>query len=196
MTDIQKSPTKEVKVEKTGSSSIGANYQIKADLQKPIDILTENILSPASKALLGKHKYTIIVSNQTGFEMKRVDTYNDSENWPLADIKSGLIEIARFEVKSWSFAATYELNGGYQIGLAASSPLMGKDKIDIYAPKGKTTNSPLTGETAVNIDIERIWKEMDNGNDKNIHGGKCRAYIQSIDQGQKVWVFEIKPWWS
>lgn len=65
--------------------------------------------------------------------------------------------------------------------LAASSPLVGKDKIAIEA----------TAERSV----KTVWDDMDDGNDKSTGGGKCRAYIKSIEGGRKVWVFEIKPWW-
>lgn len=158
-----------------------ASQQFSANLQKPIDVLTENILGPATSALLGKHKYKFIIANKTDAIMKRVQAHNDSDNWPFDSIEPQHTAVASLDVKSWSFGAMYELLDQHKIILAGSSPLMGKDKIAIEA----------TAERSV----KTVWDEMDDGNDKATGGNKCRAYIKSIEGGQKVWIYEIFPWW-
>lgn len=60
------------------TTSTGTTFQVNAELQKPIEILTTQFLDPATSFLLGKHKYQILIDNKTNATMTRIGTHNDS----------------------------------------------------------------------------------------------------------------------
>ena len=140
-----------------------------ADVKLDLDDLFRKIIGE-----VGNRDYVIAVSNKTGAALRRVDAYNDSQDWPLFDMEPGE-SAGKLRSVSFSFAAKYE-GGGHTFVLAASSPFAGHNKIDL-----STTDTSC----------KSVWDKMDDGHDKSTPGGS-RAAIMTDTHGAKFWYFELK----
>lgn len=73
----------------------------------------------------------LVVINKTDSPLARVGAYNDNENWPLGDIQPNTAEQVRLPSDAFSFAANYQIAGGKNFQCAASSPFIGRKKLNL-----------------------------------------------------------------
>lgn len=127
-------------------------------------------------------KYVIEVINKTEYTLERVGAHNDSENWPLGDIKPSELGVGKFDCNSFSFAVNYQVKGGSGfIQFAASWPLVGKRKIAI-GNINQDGSSPA----------KKIWDQMDDPSDKSCSNDsvKVRAFMR--EEGKSItWIYEV-----
>lgn len=140
-----------------------------------LDVLFKIIVSSGER-----NSYLLVVQNKTKFTLHRIDSYNNSDNWPFGDIPPEKTIAVQLTRKSFSFSAKYEIREmDLQVIMAASSPVIGGDKIGL--------RSPAEGTPCV-----EVWERMDDGNDKT--GRNARAHIMSTTEvAAKTWVWHIEP---
>lgn len=129
---------------------------------------------------LERNNYVLVVQNKTKFTLRRIESHNNSDNWPFSDVAPETTEAVQLNRKSFSFAAKYEIRElGLQVILAASSPVIGGDKIGLQSP-------------AEGVPCADVWERMDDGNDKV--GRNARAHIMSTTAvAAKTWAWHIEP---
>ncbi|MBK6535004.1 MAG: hypothetical protein IPF99_37325 [Deltaproteobacteria bacterium] len=140
-----------------------------------IDVVIRTIISMSER-----NSYVLVVQNKTKFSMRRVESYNNADNWPFGDIAPETSDAVSLNRKSFSFAAKYEIREmGLHVILAASSPVVGGDKIGLQSP-------------AESVPCKDVWDRMDDGNDKS--GRHARAHVMSTTEvAAKTWVWHIEP---
>lgn len=157
------------------SSSVGKAIE---HITRPAGVAIDDIRKVLTSAF-ERNSYVLIVQNKTKFTLRRVESHNDSDNWPFGDIAPETTDAVRLNRKSFSFAAKYEIRElGLQVILAASSPVIGGDKIGLQ--------SPAEGVRCVDV-----WERMDDGNDKT--GRNARAHLMSTTEvAAKTWAWHIE----
>ena len=139
-----------------------------------LDVLFKIIVSSGER-----NSYLLVVQNKTKFTLHRIESYNNSDNWPFGDIPPEKTIAVQLTRKSFSFSAKYEIREmNLQVIMAASSPVVGGDKIGLQ--------SPAEGVRCVDV-----WERMDNGDDKV--GRSARAQIMSTTEvAAKTWAWLIE----
>jgi hypothetical protein len=128
-------------------------------------------------------KYVIQVANFTGYTLKNVGTYNNSEKWPLGNIFPHELAIRQFSCYSFSFGVNYQIQGGSGfIQLAASSPFPGISNINLG-------NIDETGHSPA----KELWDDMDNSLDKSISNDSVIVHGCLKKEGRtNIWFYEIR----
>jgi len=146
---------------------------INVDANQSIDSILQGLKLTAQAEL--------VVINKTSSPLVRVGAHNENGRWPLGDIQPNTAEHIGNEY--FSFAANYQVAEGKNFQFAASSPMVGRLKIDLGA-----INQPGNSAT------QRVWDNMSNRDDKYVANAPYSATARFLKIGTSlVWVFEVRP---